>query len=424
MDDNDKLIKHGTIMLISTVLSGAFNYGFQVAMVRMLGPVDYGILFSLMSLYMIISLPAGTIQTIIAKYISSFSGKGQTAKMKYLLSRTTRKLGKILFILLIVYISLSKVIAGYLNIQTLIPIILVGPILFLGLLFPVNFGALQGLGKFTELGFISVLGGFFRLSFGTLLVFLGLGVSGAMLSGLLTGFIILGFTWWALRDIWAVKSYDKDIGKKGIYKYFIPVSIAYTCYGIVTYIDAVIVKHYFPELLAGYYSSISMIGKAFLFPSMAFSGAMFPKVSSQHEQGKPTRELLIKTLVYSAIVCIAGISICMLFPKLIICVLMRKSDVTEEALNIMIPLLRFVGFAITPYGLACIVINYYLAKHWTRFLPFLITGTVIQIVLLVLFHDTLKEVLTILFVAGIFILLCGLPGRFFEPRRNSKKGKG
>lgn len=422
MRDKDHIIRHGTIMLIAAVLSGVFNYGFHIVMIRLLGPKEYGILFSLTALFMIISLPAGTIQTIIAKYISSFRALGEIGKMAYLMTRTVRKLSKILGILLILYLLSSRLIARYLNIPILMPVIIIGPTLFLGLLFPINFGALQGLERFTELGSVQVIGAFLRIAFGVLLVHIGMGVNGALTGSLLSAIFILGLTWWFLRDIWRVRPYDPEIGKQGIYKYFIPVSIAYTCFGIVTYIDAIIVKHYFPELEAGYYSSVSMIGKAFLFPPMSFAGAMFPKVSIQYELSRSTRQLLLKTLIYSGIVCIGGILICFFFPRSIIYILFGKADITKDTLRIMVPLLRFIGFAITPYGLACIVINYYLARHWNRFLPFLIIGTILQITLLILFHNTLIQVLTVLFIAGIFIFSCGFFGRIDESIRYSKKG--
>lgn len=417
MEDKDYLIRHGTIMLIATVLSGIFNYGFHIVMIRMLGPVEYGVLFSLSSLFMIVSLPAGTIQTVIAKYISSFRVRGESGKMRYLMIRSLKKLSKIFGLLLIIYLLLSKLIAGYLNIPVITPVVIVGFVLYLGLLFPINFGALQGLERFTELGFVQILGAFFRILFGVLLVYIGWGVSGAFIASLLSAFLMLFATWWFIRDVWAVRPYDKDIGKSDIYKYFIPVSIAYICFGIITYIDAIIVKHYFHALEAGYYSSVSMIGKAFLFPPMAFAGAMFPKVSSQYELGKKTGQLLIKTLIYSVMVCIVGILICLFFPRPIIYILMRKVDITEGALSIMVPLLQLVGFVITPYGLSCIVINYYLACHWNKFLPFLILGTVLQIIFLIMFHNTLIQVLTVLGVTGIFILLCGVPAKIFWNRR-------
>jgi peptidoglycan biosynthesis protein MviN/MurJ (putative lipid II flippase) len=147
---------------------------------------------------------------------------------------------------------------------------------------------------------------------------------------------------------------------------------------------------------------------------MAFSGALFPKVSSRHEQGDTTRHLLTKTLAYSGLVCGAGVLICFVFAREIISLVIKRADLTEQALNTMVPLLRYMGIAITPYGLACIVINYHLAKHWTKFLPYLVASTFLQIILLKIFHETFTQVLTVLFIAGILILLCGVPAAIME----------
>ena len=414
MNDKDQLIKHGNIMMIATVLSGIFNWGYHFGMVRMLGPADYGILFRLIALFMIISLPAGTIQTIIAKYISSFHAQNQLGKMTYLLHRSFKKLSSYFGVLLIVYLLCSRLIAGYLNIPMFMPVIIIGFVLFFGLLFPLGYGAFQGLERFTELGSLQVSGAFLRISFGVLLVWLGLGVNGALLGSLMSGLFIVGMALWFLKDIWRFRPYDKDIGKSDIYKYFIPVAIAYTCFGIINYIDPIIVGHYFEgqSLEVGYYSTVSMIGKAFLFLPMAIAGTMFPKVSAQYELGKDTRFLLKKALLYSGAVCLAGIVICFFFPKAIIYIVMSRVDITQNALATMIPLFRLIGFAITPYGLVCIVINYHLARHQSWFLPLFILGTVIQITLLILFHQTLVQVLIILLIAGLFIFISS----FLRPR--------
>lgn len=412
MRDKDHLIKHGTIMLLATVFSGIFNYGYHILMVRMLGPEDYGILFSLVALFMIISLPAGTIQTIIAKYISAFRAQNQLGKISYILFRSLKKVSVYCGILLVIYLLCSRLLADYLKIPTIIPVIIVGPILFFGILFPIGFGAFQGLERFTQIGCIQVLSAFLRISLAFLLVFLGLGVNGALLGSLLAAFAMIGLAFWALRNVWGFKPYDKDIGKSEIYKYFVPVSIAYVCFGFITYIDAIIVKHYFIPLEAGYYSTVSMLGKAFLFPPMAFAGAMFPKVSAKYELGRHTGHLLKKTILYSSVVAIVGIILCISFPHLIVRIVMKPEDITPCAMATIIPLLRLVGFAVTPYGLTCIIINYHLARHQYSFLVLFILGALLQITFLSLFHQSLIQVLIILLIAGVFILISG----FIQPR--------
>jgi len=421
MRDKDQLMKHSAIMLLATVFSGAFNWGYQIVMNRMLGPEGFGILFSLLSLFMIISLPATTIQTVIVKYISRFRTQNQLGKISYLLMRFLKKLSLYFGILLIIYLLCSRLIAAFLNIPMIMPVIIIGVILYFGLLFPIGFGALQGTEKFAQLGIIYITSGFLRLVFGAgILYFINktapkFGVDGALIASILSGIFIFVFCYWFLRDILGFRPYNKDIQKADIYRYFIPVGIAYFFFGIITYIDVLIVKHYFPPIYAGYYSSVSMIGKAFLFVPMALTGAMFPKVSAGYEKGGNTGNLLKKSIFYNFVICTIGILICILFPKAIIYVLMAKQDITREAMQMMIPLLRFIGFAVIPYGVSCIILNYHLARHQFGFLPFFVLAGFIQISLLILFHHTLLQILVMLFIAGIFVLgsvIMLKPGRF------------
>lgn len=410
MSDKHKLIKHGSIMMAATVIAGAFNYAYHIVMARMLGPGPdgYPVLFSLMALYMMITLPANTIQTVVSKYISSFKALEQKGKMSFLLHRFFKKLGSCFFIFLITYLLLSKFIAGFLHIDQLSPVVLTGLTLFFALLYPLNFGTLQGLQRFVGLGSSYVTGAISRVVLSFIFVYFGLGVSGALLGSLLSVLSVYFITFWLVKDVWAVRPYDKDIGKSDIYKYFVPVAVAYILFGIITYVDAIIVKHYFKDsFLPGYYSMVSMIGKAFLFLPMAFAGVMFPKVSHDYTLGKDTRVLLYKSILYGFLGCLLGMIVCISFPRLLIHMLLRSQDISAETYLIMIPLFRMIGLAVTPYGLICILVNYQLARHQYKFLPLFILGAVIQVTLLILFHTSLMQVLLMLFFAGMFILLFG-----------------
>lgn len=397
-------------MMVATVIAGICNYAYHIVMSRMLGPGPdgYAVLFSLFALFMMISLPANTIQTVISKYMASFKARGENGKMSYLLKRAIIRITSYVGILLLVYLLLTKQIAAYLNITWLAPVVLMGFVLFCALVYPVNFGALQGLQRFFGLGGSYIIAALSRVLSGVLLVYLGFGVTGAIWGSFLSTLIILIVTYWFLRDIWGYRPYDQEIGKSDIYRYIFPVAVAYICFSVSTYIDAVIVKHYFKEsFFAGYYSMVSMIGKAFLFLPMSFAGVMFPKVSHNYALQKETRQLLSKSVLYSIICCALGIIICNIIPRLLIHILLRRADINADTYAVMVPLFRLIGFAITPYGLLCILVNYQLARQQFDFLPFLILGVITQIVLLVLFHETLMQVLAVLFVAGLLILFFG-----------------
>lgn len=407
MRDKDHLIKHGNIMVVAAVLSGLFNWGYNFIMVRMLGTGSYGVLYPLFAIIIIANLSASPIQPVIAKYISSFKLSNQIGKMSYLMFRVFRKMSIYFGIILVAYLVFSKSIASVMNVSILTPVVITGFVLFFSLLFPIGFGAFQGLERFVQLGTVQVLSGFFRLSFGILLVSLKFDVTGAMTANLIAAFLIIVIALWFLRDIWTFRPYDKDIMKSDIYKYFVPVTIAYVSFAIACYSDPIAVRICFGKdsLEVGYYSIVSMIGKAFLFLPMSVTTAMFPKVSDQYELGKETGHLLKKALLYSCAGCFIGILICIFLPKLIIYIVMSRADITQNALATMIPLFRLIGFAIIPYGLACIVINYHLARRKYDFIPLLILGTLVQLVLFVLFHQTLIQILLVLLVSSLFILI-------------------
>ena len=106
----------------------------------------------------------------------------------------------------------------------------------------------------------------------------------------------------------------------------------------------------------------------------------------------------------SLLLLIFGIFVCLLFPKFILVVLVKKKDLTPLAFSTIIPLLRLFGIAMGPFALTNILIYYNLARHRVKFLYFLIGGTFLQIVLLSVFHASLLQVVFILGLSGFVIL--------------------
>jgi len=68
-----KTLKEGGILLFATVLGGFLNYLFNIFIGRMLTPSEYSVVVSLFSVFVIISVPIGTIQTVVAKYTIFFA---------------------------------------------------------------------------------------------------------------------------------------------------------------------------------------------------------------------------------------------------------------------------------------------------------------------------------------------------------------
>ncbi|KKL45808.1 hypothetical protein LCGC14_2351910, partial [marine sediment metagenome] len=94
-------------MLVATTISNASNFFFQLIIGRMLGPAEYSVLTALLSLFVILSVPTATVQTVISKYSSTFMAKKHINKISYLFFRSFKKLSIFASIIFIIFFFIA-----------------------------------------------------------------------------------------------------------------------------------------------------------------------------------------------------------------------------------------------------------------------------------------------------------------------------
>ena len=151
------LVRHGTLLFAVSMASNVLNYLFRIIMSHRLGLVDYGALDALLSVFMIISIPASAIQTVTAKYVSDFGATGRHAEIADLFLRSLRRVGAICAAGLVVFLACSSTVAGFLQIDRIAPVVLLGVALFFSLQTPALCGVYQGRQDFGYLGLIGFL---------------------------------------------------------------------------------------------------------------------------------------------------------------------------------------------------------------------------------------------------------------------------
>jgi len=413
---SDGLVKHSGIMVMSTIIANIALLFFHAYMSRVLGPASFGILVSFLAICFIVGLPVSSIQTVMAKYVSNFKVNNQYGKIGYLFRHSLRKMSLYGGLGLGLFILASAKIGSFLQIEARKPVILLGVVLFFSLFLPIVRGALQGLQKFGHLGTNVLFEGISRLLLGFFLVYLGLGVNGAV-GGIGLGFllvVLLAFV--PLRSLFRhEKSIEGKIDSAEIYAYFWPVSLALLCFVLLTNIDIIFVKHFFGPTEAGYYSVLSVVGRGFLTLALAVSMVMFPKVSELETQKKDSSSILKKSLLICVFLCGVGILICFFFPRFIIVTVFGS-----KYLNIS-SLLRVFGIAISPLVVLHLLINYNLARYRTKFLYVLVFGVVFYVILLSLFHSSLKQVVLVLGGVGCLVLVVNVALVFFPLGRTGRE---
>lgn len=392
----NSLVEHAGLLLGATLIAGVTNYLFHILMSRSLGPLHYGVLYSLLSLFMIFAFPLSTVQMVLTKYVAVYRGQGNDSQIRYLYHDFFKKLGIAGIVLLGLLAVFSGPVGTYLQIPARAPIVLLGIFTFLSFLMPVVLGMLQGLEHFFYLSLNQAVGALSKLLIAVGLVTAGYQVSGALGACVLSVLVTFLLAWFPVRRYLNQHQAVKVTSRKEVYEFFIPVFAALSFYGLLAYQDVVLVKHWFAPEVAGAYATAALLGKAFLFPAQSLAMAMFPKVSQAHAKGEETFSLLRHTLFLALLVLGAGLAVTTFFPELLGKLLMKRENLTGEAFTQVVRLIRNYPFAYIPVAASYILMFYFLGCHQKRFVLVIGGATVLFLGITHLMHPTIWHVLSVM----------------------------
>jgi O-antigen/teichoic acid export membrane protein len=412
MKDSADFIKQGSLMLLAVTISNILSLLYQLYMVRNLSPTNYGVLNSLFSILMIISVPTGTLRTVVTKFISTFYAINHHERINFLLRSFVKKTSFFGLIISIILILGSKGICSFLQIDSELLIVILGVIAFLSFILPLTQGGLQGLQRFGYLGLTMITNGSIKLLLGIMFVSAGFGVIGAMGALATSTFVTLLLSVIMLASVLRrplalitesrhskLNNTNPKKDSSEIYRYFYAVATVFLCFMILTNIDVVLVKHFFKPLEAGYYSIAQMVGKIILFLPVAITLVMFPKTSELHTQAKATFHILKKSLLYVGTLCVTAALFCIVFPGLIIRLMSG-----EEHSN-CIPLARMFSVTMVFFALVYVLLFYLLSIHRLDFIYSLVLLTILQTLAISIFHQTLSQVLYIMCGNAVLLFL-------------------
>lgn len=396
--DKDNILKHGFILFLGNAISSFLAYLYHFYAGRALGPADYGILGSLISIAYIIMVFSGAIQTTIAKFSSKYSVEKNYKGLNRLLFVSLKKLFVPSLVCFIVFAVLSPAIAWFLHIESAVLVVITGILFLFAFLSPVPLGMLQGLEDYKAMSALAVAGAFLKLLFVIALVSFGLGVFGAASSFILSNALIFFVSFIPLKFLFDKKSGIKiETGK--MFSYSLQVFLISLCLMVMMNIDVILVKHFFSSEQAGYYTAASMFGKEIFFVSSAIALALFPKASKLDALKKKHFHLLKKSLLYTLGVGAFSTIIYFLMPDFIMSLFYGANYLPASGL------LGLFGIAMSFFSLSYVLAFYKMSVNQTKFYPFLIFFAVLEVALIYLFHSSLAQVLFILTATMIGLFL-------------------
>lgn len=393
------LVRGSIFIFIANNTVNFGNFLYNLMMGRLLGPEKYGELGALLSILVITGVPLSILSLLIIKLVSSYWGKGELGKIYSLYLVLTPRLFLSGFLASIIMVLFIPQIAGFLYINSYLPLIIIT--FYLTISFPatLNKSIFSGSLYFSFLTLNSFVEVLTKLLLSFTFVLNNLDVSGALLGAFLATVIRYLLATFELRMIIGkVKNISMHIEKEMLLKTFFPVfmvSFALTSFFTV---DIIMVRHFFPATEAGDYVAVSTIAKIIYYAVGPIIGVMFPIISSRVSGGKSYILPLLGTLVMTLFISSGAMFIYFLIPQVIIGFLYGDKYISASVY------LGLFSFFITIYTINSILTHFLLSISYYKPLFLLFIISLLQGVFIFIFHNNINEVIWVNITVSIVYL--------------------
>jgi glycosyltransferase involved in cell wall biosynthesis/O-antigen/teichoic acid export membrane protein len=400
-DVRDYLLTHSLMLFIGAQFGNVCNLLFQVAMMRMLKPADFGVFSALLGVLMVVGAPLGALGGTITHFTAHFTARQDQNKIKAMMLGVGRDL-LIPSALMIVAVAVwQKQGMEFLRLETAGPMYFAVAIIVIGFLAAVPSAVLTGVQAFEWAATVGNSWAVIRLVAGVLLVWAGLGVAGG-LTAHLVGVMAGGAG--ALLIVRSIlgRGWPKAERPVGLYRYLGGYMGAFAAYGLLSNADVVLVKHYFTADQAGLFAKAAMVARIVFFLPAPVAAAMFPKVTSVGESSQASRRTLFKALVLAGgIVGSVGV-VCVAVPGLILRILAGGVQPGQVAV------VRGMVVALAPLTLVMLLLNYEVAQRRFRITIPLVLCAAGYMVGVMRWHETPLQIVMVLGVTSISALALSL----------------
>jgi O-antigen/teichoic acid export membrane protein len=397
-----KLFRASSWLTVGGVAVGILGYIFQIIMGRMLTIEEYGVFVAIMALVGVISAPISTLTMVVARKVSHYHANYDFDSIAHLYYSVSLRTLLALIILLLIFLPFTESIKKILAFSEHYYVYLFGSLLLVSFIFPINYGFLQGLQNFKWLNISAILNIVIKTFVAVFLVWMGLGVSGPLVSVVLTS-IIIWFVTYSVIKITLRKSQNRFYKIKHIaFKSVIPVLLANFSLTVMLQIDMIMVKYFFSEQDAGMYAAASILGKAIIYLPGGIAIALFPMVASSHSKGESSEIILFQALLITFLLCSFGAIFYYFLGEKIIVAFYGESYQSAGHL------LKFFGIAMMPMAIVMVLENFLIAKGKVLIAYIFMLIAPIQIIAMYFYHDNLLMIVSIMSIGGYSLMFIGL----------------
>tara|TARA_R110000787_G_scaffold43892_2_gene107545 strand:- start:138842 stop:140140 length:1299 start_codon:yes stop_codon:yes gene_type:complete len=391
-----KRISQEQLFMLSVLIVNGGNYLYNLILGRILGPEQFADAAVLITFLLVLSFVAMTFQLVTAKFSVIFEANLFISFISKVYKNAIT-VGVSLGALIIIF---SKQLQEVFNTSTSSMFVVFGIGVPLYFLMSVNRGVFQGKKAFKDLSITYQTEMLSRL-----LITLGLICLFNIQSSLVIAIGILisfgfGLIPFKFENLNFKTSYVIEASQTKLVRNFFIITAFYEFTQIIiSNSDMLLVKHYFESYEAGLYASLALIGRIVYFTAWMFVMLLLPTVVQLKKEGKATAPILLKYVGYIATISSVIVLCCSLFPETVITLLFGKSYLA------IAPLLWKYALATGLFAISNIFAYYYLSLD--RYIPVIFSAIfgMLQMGLVIFFHESLEQVVHMQIVAMILLLV-------------------
>lgn len=382
----------GFWLVVATISANFLNMATSLFLGDELSLANFAIINTFVSLLYLVGIPSSALSATINHRTALLLGKFKLQSAKKFWTHVQKRAIIVSIIATAAWLSLIPWLTEFFNLPNVLPLLFFTPLLITGILGAVNEGYLRGKLWFEVLAITSFIDPLLRL-------LLSIGFDFINLDDYLYVPIVIAGVTASLIGAWYARQGDAGIDQIKEFRLqpsFFGTALVSRLSAIAFFsLDNVIVAHYLTAKETGMYGILGLIGKMIFFAGSLSAGFILPLVS--HKEGKNEasgqvfKKLFTITLLLSlAAYLVFGIALPLISPYIL-----------GEKVNAIRNYLPIYGVGILFYTISQTVVQYRLARrdYFFSYASFFVA--LLQVIGLMIFHNSLSQVVLVMYLSGI-----------------------
>ena len=390
--------KSTMVFYVASFTQNIFRYLFHLILLRFLVPAEYGEFLSYLSLIYILSIPMGTVATVVTKFVTDFKAKDDSVSTNlffYYLLKTLSPITVTLGLALIFFAGpLSVLFKAHPT-----AFVVLGLSMFVSLFQTIVTSYITAFQKFIFISLVGFVGIFLSIVLSILLIRLGLGATGAVLGQLIASIIGTLIIFWRIRPSIFPRLTVKKAPRFSLGG-FTGFSFLFAL-GTLSLIstDILVVRAFSDSYFSGLYSALSILGRMILFGLTPLITLTLPIATHRHNVSGSANSVLIKLGSLILTLGLIGAGLFSLFPDFIVRILSGSQYLA------ITPYLWLFAFSMVFFALSQFILSFLMATGRPQANYLLLAATLAQPMTLYFFRSSFSGVIWSNFAIHLFLVL-------------------